>query len=596
MHGRFLPLLPATLLLATSTAVYSAPAESTMSTMSGCAGYADYQTYRAELRRIAASPEVRLESLAKTAGGRDVYLLTITSGDRSKADSKPAILIVGSAHAPHLLGSELATRLAGRLAERAETDKEIAGLLDRFTFYVIPRPSPDASEAFLQRPLVQRDVNLRPTDDDGDGALDEDGPDDLDGNGVITMMRVQDGAGSHILHPADDRLLLQADPERNERGRWSLFSEGRDNDGDEEINEDPPGGVAFDRNFTFEYPYFQPGAGPHQVSEPETRAVADFAFDHANIGLVWTFTPRDNLINPWPSDEGDASGKLRMRAADGPYFNDLAEAYQAIHGEAGASETPPPDGGFSAWAYFHYGRWSLACRGWSPPEPESEPDEGEREEDEGKPDQDQSKGEGKGEGGQEEEEAEDEKDDRLADEQNALAWFDREGIDGFVAWRPIDHPDFPGKRVEVGGFRPFVRLNPPAKEIEPLAGKQWEFLQEVTKAWPRLEIADMRAETLEAGVWRVTVSVVNQGRLPSMSEMGRVTGQPQPVQLELRLPKGFSLLTGHPRHRIGPLAGEGGRAERTWLVVGPKDRRPTIRVRAWSPSVGGQSKSLSLQR
>ena len=30
-----------------------------------------------------------------------------------------------------------------------------------------------------------------------------------------------------------------------------------------------PGGVAFDRNFTFRYPYFQPGAGPNQAAKSQ---------------------------------------------------------------------------------------------------------------------------------------------------------------------------------------------------------------------------------------------------------------------------------------------------------------------------------------
>src|SRR5205823_5923167 len=98
---------------------------------------------------------------------------------------------MGNVHAPLLLGAELATRMAQRFA--ADTPENQA-LLDRFTFYIIPVPDPDATAAMFTPPFIERTTNLRPTDDDHDGDLDEDGPDDLNHDGLITMMRVEDPA------------------------------------------------------------------------------------------------------------------------------------------------------------------------------------------------------------------------------------------------------------------------------------------------------------------------------------------------------------------------------------------------------------------
>ena len=44
-------------------------------------------------------------------------------------------------------------------------------------------------------------------------------------------------------------------------------------------------------------------AGLHPVSEPETKAVADFLFDRFNIYAVFTFGPQDNLGQPLKSSE-----------------------------------------------------------------------------------------------------------------------------------------------------------------------------------------------------------------------------------------------------------------------------------------------------
>jgi len=543
------------------------------------AGYADYDAYRLEVESIAASRFATSRSLGRTLGGREVYLLTIGTG---KPDEKPAILIVGGVHPPHLAASELAVRLARRIVERAKSDESIRKLLDRVTFYVIPRPAPDACEAFFRKPYFEQTTNERPIDDDGDGQTDEDGPDDLNGDGLITMMRVEDPTGSYILHPDDARVLIKADPKKNERGRYAVYVEGRDNDQDDAQGEDPPGGVAFNRNFTFDYPYFERGSGPHQVSEVETRAVADFAFSHPNIAAVLTFTPEDNLMHPWKPDASAESEKIKttLLAADAPYFHELAKQYQKTHGGEDAPERPKGHGSFSDWAYFHYGRWSFACRGWWIPKVEVKKTKEDAKKAPNKPD--------------DKKEAAGEK--RGTDELNALRWFAREKINGFVDWKPIAHPDYPGRKVEVGGFAPFVRLNPPKGQLKPLVERHWRFVRLLAKRLPSVAIRRTKVEPLGGGVFRVTAVVVNEGRLPTMSQMGRISGQLQPLQIELTLPKGVSLVAGHARVGLPPLAGDGGRAEQTWMVLAPKGKPVALRLRAWSPSVGEHLKTVNLPK
>jgi hypothetical protein len=43
------------------------------------------------------------------------------------------------------------------------------------------------------------------TDDDRDGKINEDGFDDLDGNGEITWMRIESPIGEYRTHPDDRR-------------------------------------------------------------------------------------------------------------------------------------------------------------------------------------------------------------------------------------------------------------------------------------------------------------------------------------------------------------------------------------------------------
>ena len=118
-------------------------------------GYADYNEFARQVAALAKPGWCEVSSLGTTLGGRKIFLVSLTAGPTAAAD-KPAILIVGNVHAPQLMGSELAVRMARRLIDRAATDSAVKELLDRFTFYIIPRPSPDASEAFFQPPLRER--------------------------------------------------------------------------------------------------------------------------------------------------------------------------------------------------------------------------------------------------------------------------------------------------------------------------------------------------------------------------------------------------------------------------------------------------------
>lgn len=543
------------------------------------AGYADYATMTSQLRDLTDKHAalVSLRSLGTTIGHRNLWVLEIGPSGRQ---TRPAVLVVGNLHPPHLLGSHLAVGLARQLVERAGHDAKVRELLERVTFYVVPRPAPDASEAFFQRPYAEQTRNLRPMDDDHDGQTDEDGPLDLDGNGWITLLRVEDPAGRWRAHPDDPRVLVESKPAEETRGRWRLHTEGRDQDGDEAIAEDPRGGVELNRNFPFRYPQYEVGAGPNAVSEVESRALADFAYDHPNIAAVFTFTLDDNLMTPWKVDaQADAQPiKTAVAGDDAPLLEHLGEVYQKLLGAKDPPSPPTARGSFSQWAYFQFGRWSLGARAWWIPGAESDDKKA------AEPPADKGAKKPADRAGA----------DRGKDDLGALAWFSRQKIDGFVPWKKIDHPDFPGKTVEVGGFKPFVRLNPPVGELVGLTDKHYQFVVRLAESLPRLVIDEAKTTHLGNKTWRIAVKVRNEGYLPTMSRMGKVVEQVPPIQLVVDLPPGSKLLTGSPRTELPPLAGKGGTAEHAWLVLFANEPSE-VRVRAYSAAVGSVARQVRLE-
>ena len=83
---------------------------------------------------------------------------------------------------------------------------------------------------------------------------------------------------------------------------------------------------------------------------------------------------------------------------------------------------------------------------------------------------------------------------------------------------------------------------------------------------------DIKVEPLGGGVYRISAAVANHGYLPTMPAIGQTSGQPHPLQIEIVLPDGAKLITGHRRRQLDPLAGSGAASSGPgWC--GPKSRR-----------------------
>src|SRR5687767_6715669 len=120
--------------------------------ISALEGYAQHEAFSAQVKELDAADLVAVSALGKSAGGRDVWLLTIGTG---KTEDKPAIAIVGNVQGSHLAGGEIALRMARKLVEKAKADEATRKLLEEQTFYFIPRPDPDGCEKCWAKPLRQ---------------------------------------------------------------------------------------------------------------------------------------------------------------------------------------------------------------------------------------------------------------------------------------------------------------------------------------------------------------------------------------------------------------------------------------------------------
>ncbi len=291
-------VLPALVVLGFALAAGPAPAQEPLK-------YHDQAGLTKALQGLAAAHKsvTRLESIGKSGEGRDIWALRIAGAGPVAPDERPALLIVAGLEGDHLAGSEIALAAASDLLTKAGSDPAVRERLAGATVYLVPRVNPDGAAGYFAPVKAGRRTNAAPRDDDNDGRLDEDGPEDLNGDGLITVMRVKTPGGEYMIDPDEPRLMKRADPKKGESGAYRLFLEGRDNDGDGFINEDPPGGVDINRNFAHDYPYNKPEAGPHMISEAESQALMDWVLAHRNIAAVLAFGESDNLIVP-PTSAG----------------------------------------------------------------------------------------------------------------------------------------------------------------------------------------------------------------------------------------------------------------------------------------------------
>jgi hypothetical protein len=322
--------------------------------------YSNYSRQSSRINALAKSyPQLaKVQSLTKTAGGKDIWQITIGAGN---TESKPAIAIIGGVEGNHLLGAELAIGFAESLLQASNTDS-IKALLNKTTFYIFPNMSPDAMEQYFATVKYERQGNATETDDDRDGKINEDMNDDLDGNGKITWMRVESPVGDYRLHPDDPRILVKADFSKGEKGTYLLFTEGLDNDKDGQYNEDGEGGVWFNKNLTYRHPSFTPGSGEYPVSENEGRALLDKLFDLFNVYAVVSFGSNNNLSTPIAYNAAQANQRIvaGWLEQDAKQNAMVSELYNKTTSLKDAPKTTAAGGDLLSWAYYHYGRYSFS--------------------------------------------------------------------------------------------------------------------------------------------------------------------------------------------------------------------------------------------
>jgi hypothetical protein len=193
--------------------------------------YLNYQNLTKNLKALdAKSNYCTVKSIGKSSGGKEIWLLTISES----TNPKPALLITAGLDGKSRVGTQIALKMIENLLKSDQLSK----ILEEKTIYFVPAVNPDAIDAAFANVKMEKRGNARETDDDRDGRIGEDPFEDLNKDGLITQIRIEDITGSYIESPEDSRILINANPTKNQVGKYILISEGIDNDKDGMFNED----------------------------------------------------------------------------------------------------------------------------------------------------------------------------------------------------------------------------------------------------------------------------------------------------------------------------------------------------------------------
>jgi hypothetical protein len=478
---------------------------------------------------------VELYSVAKSLEGRDIWQMTITNKKTGKDTDKPAFFIEGGRHAGEISGIESTLYFANEVLTKYATDPAIKALVDTKTLYVKPTNNPDGNSLYHYTAQTLRST-VRPHDSDGDGMLDEDSGEDLDGDGSLRQMRkfVGEKKGTFIKDPKDPkgRAMKRV---KEKTGDYEVYPEGLDTDGDGRYNEDGIGGLDLHRNYPENWRPMkestgrgtvQGGSGEYPLSEPETKAVFMFLMTHPNVAIVESLDTAIPMILRGPSVQTSEEAmsaddfaliktfdKKGIEFTGYPYAGDVYRDYATrtpADPESGRPSRPEalfghgPDFGYSYYGTIWYGNeiWN---------------------------------------GGR----FKDYDGDKRYDDWELFKWNDenRAGKGDFKEWTAFKHPQLGD--VEIGGFHPkFYVQNSPKDMIETWAGNEARFNLWMAQQLPQVKIVSTKATAVvgQPGVQKIEMVVTNEGKIPTALDIAKRVKVVLPDTASIKLAKDQELV------------------------------------------------------
>jgi hypothetical protein len=264
---------------------------------------------------------------------QDIYCLCLTN--ESASEPKPEVLFVGYHHVQEVISAELLLYYVVEATTNYGSSENLTTLLNTRAVYVVVALNVDGFDLFESNDRQRK--NAHQIDEDTDGSLDEDPPNDLNGNDLIEI------------------LVNYTDPYNPEFLRY----EGVDNDTDGANGEDWIGGVDLNRNYPMHWenavsdPSSPVYRGSAPFSEPETQALRDLVADHNFTHALSFHSGLELIIYPW--------GCTADPTPDDAKFVEIAQNLSNLTGGLPYVSPTIMYGIWDDWMYNETGTLALTC-------------------------------------------------------------------------------------------------------------------------------------------------------------------------------------------------------------------------------------------
>ncbi len=511
----------------------------------------------ADERKYLSSAEIRagFDSLAKRepdwlrieelpGGVSGLYAARLTH--HKDPVRRPAIVVLGSLRGDELSPGFACLELARAMLVRANDEAPVrfGAWLQAVEIIFVPTPCAASMDLMLGANPTAVPGLLTPLDDDRDNQTDEDGPEDINGDGVISQLRVKRAGGRFRPSPRDSRILIESAP--GEEGEFDLQWEGLDNDSDGEINEDPRGSVTLANDFAIRWSDKQAGANRFPMLTAQSRALAEFFVAHPNISLainLRSLGERLTVASGPPAVAGPAAGRGRRDAAtsetvlarDKQMSDALLKLFREETGaKIGERDEPEGEGlgNVADWLHEACGVYALNYYLARVPSPEKEGKQPPEETPPGR------------------------------DEAAQLLWMSHTP-EQHQAWKAFKHPQL--GEAEIGGWLITARRDATRETAEQAATKALDFLWALCSRVASLRVTKVEAKDLGADSYKIRLTLSNPGALdykPGFAQTNRIG---QPIFVALGDDKEIELVSGSRRQSVENLIG-GATVTFEWVV------------------------------
>jgi hypothetical protein len=143
--------------------------------------------------------------------------------------------------------------------------------------------------------------------------------------------------------------------------------------------------------------------------------------------------------------------------------------------------------------------------------------------------------------------------------------------------------------VEIGGFEPYLRINPAADQIPELSKSHADFVLYLASQFAEITMDEPEVKKMSSDLFELKIRIHNKGKFPYTTAMGQRSRNINSIMLKLKFEDDQNMkLFGGSKRIDTPSLEVGAEKEFKWIILSPPGKK--IDVMLWARNGGGTMK------